>query len=378
MLINRMGTMVLPFMTLYLTRSLHYSVATAGMVVSLWGVGSICGAFLGGKFTDKFGFYYLQIIALIGGGLLFILLGQMHQLTAICVTTFVLSLVNESFRPANSAAIAHYSKVENRTRSYSLNRLAINLGWAAGGALGGFIASKSYTALFWIDGLTNILAACMLWLKLAPSKNAATQKKPQEHPEPARSAYRDKLYLVFIVLTTLFAYSFFQSFTTLPVYFRNKLQITETQIGLIMAMNGILIALFEMVIVHNLEGRLHILKYISVGVTLIGISFMLFNLLPGAFAVAIISEIVITIGEILSMPFMNSFWISRSSESNRGQYAALYSICWSAAQVLGPSSGSLIAEEWGFHALWWFIGGICLLATLGYIWLYKKVRLVNN
>ncbi|MBN9483744.1 MAG: MFS transporter [Bacteroidetes bacterium] len=374
MLINRMGTMVLPFMTLYLTRSLHYSVATAGMVVSLWGVGSICGAFLGGKFTDKFGFYYLQIIALIGGGLLFILLGQMHHLTTICITTFVLSLVNESFRPANSAAIAHYSKVENRTRSYSLNRLAINLGWAAGGALGGFIASKSYTALFWIDGLTNILAATMLWLKLAPSKNAATLKKPQEHPKPATSAYRDKLYLVFIVLTTLFAYSFFQSFTTLPVYFRNKLQITETQIGLIMAMNGILIALFEMVIVHNLEGRLHILKYISVGVTLTGISFMIFNLLPGAFAVAVISEIVITIGEVLSMPFMNSFWISRSSESNRGQYAALYSMCWSAAQVLGPSSGSLIAEEWGFHTLWWFIGGICLLATLGYIWLYKKVR----
>jgi predicted MFS family arabinose efflux permease len=135
MLVNRMGTMVLPFMTLYLTESKHYSVGKAGLVVSIFGIGSICGGFIGGKLTDKFGFYYLQLSALLGGGTLFIALGQMTSLTSICVTTFFLSLVNESFRPANAAAIAHYSKEENRTRSYSLNRLAINLGWAAGGEL---------------------------------------------------------------------------------------------------------------------------------------------------------------------------------------------------------------------------------------------------
>ncbi len=130
MLINRSGTMVVPFMTLYLTQSLHYSVSKAGFVFGVFGVGAICGGFIGGRLADRFGFYAVQLVTLICGGLMFLLLGQMRSYVAICGCTFALALINESFRPANSLAIAHYSKEENRTRSYSLNRLAINLGWA--------------------------------------------------------------------------------------------------------------------------------------------------------------------------------------------------------------------------------------------------------
>lgn len=375
MLVNRMGTMVLPFMTLYLTESKHYSVGKAGLVVSIFGIGSICGGFIGGKLTDKFGFYYLQLSALLGGGILFIALGQMTSLTSICVTTFFLSLVNESFRPANAAAIAHYSKEENRTRSYSLNRLAINLGWAAGGALGGFIASKNYELLFWIDGLTNIVAATLLWLLLAPSKNKATASKPvKQEGVITKSAYKDKPYLAFIALTIVFSYSFFQLFTTMPVFYRKELHLTEFYIGLIMAFNGILIALFEMVIVHNLEGRRHVLQYIMWGVALTGISFAMLNVFPGAEILAISSMFICTVGEVLAMPFMNTFWISRSTAANRGQYAGLYTICWSTAQVLGPSSGAYIAEQWGFATLWWFIGGICFIAAIGYKLLYNHIN----
>ncbi|MBS1773852.1 MAG: MFS transporter [Bacteroidetes bacterium] len=374
MLINRMGTMVLPFMTLYLTQARHYSIGKAGLVVSIFGLGSICGGFLGGKFTDKFGFYFLQIFSLIGGGILFIALGQMESFPAICITTFILSMVNDAFRPANAAAIAHYCTEENRTRSYSLNRLAINLGWAAGGALGGFIASKNYQLLFWIDGLTNISAAFLLWLRLAPSKNTATAKKPIVKDANARSAYKDKPYIAFILLSVMYSFCFFQFFTTMPVFYREGLHLTETEIGLLMAFNGIGIVLFEMVAVHKLEGRKHILRYITMGVFLTSFSFTIFNILPGAGLIALASMAIATIGEILSMPFMNTFWISRSSDSTRGQYAGLYTICWSTAQVIGPTTGSQIAEKWGFNTLWWMIGGVCIASAIGYRWLYLKIN----
>ena len=374
MLINRMGTMVLPFMTLYLTQAKHYNIGKAGFVVSIFGLGSICGGYLGGRFTDKFGFYFLQIFSLIGGGILFISLGQMKSFPAICITTFILSMVNDAFRPANAAAIAHYCTEENRTRSYSLNRLAINLGWAAGGALGGFIASKNYQLLFWIDGLTNISAAFLLWLRLAPSKNTSTAKKTVIKDTNARSAYNDKPYTAFILLSVMYSFCFFQFFTTMPVFYRQNLHLTETEIGLLMAFNGICIVLFEMVTVHTLEGRKHILRYITMGVLLTSFSFTIFNILPGAGLIALASMAIATIGEILSMPFMNTFWISRSSESTRGQYAGLYTICWSTAQVIGPTTGSQIAEKWGFDVLWWMIGGVCILAALGYRLLYRKLR----
>src|SRR5215510_12781494 len=129
MLINRSGTMVIPFMTLYLTSpQMGYSIAQAGIVFGLFGLGAFTGAFLGGKLTDKIGFYPVQLITLMGGGVLFMILGQMKSYGLICLFTYLLSFVNEAFRPANSTAIAFYSKEENRTRSYSLNRLAINIG----------------------------------------------------------------------------------------------------------------------------------------------------------------------------------------------------------------------------------------------------------
>lgn len=374
MLINRAGTMVMPFMTLYMTESMGVSITKAGFVMTLFGAGAICGALIGGKLTDKFNFYFIQLFALLGGGILFFVLGQMQSYTAICLCAFALSLVNESFRPANAAAIAHYSKTENRTRSYSLNRLAINLGWAFGGALGGFIASKSYSLLFIIDGCTNITAALCLWFFLAPSKNKETSHKPAPSPGPAKSAYRDMPYVAFIIFTTLFAYCFFQSFTTLPVYYKKELQLTETFIGFTMMVNGLIITFFEMVIVHNLEGKRNPLHFISIGTLMVGASFLLLNVLPWPHVVALIAVVILTLGEIWAMPFMNTYWIGRTQQNNRGQYAAMFTIAWSTGQILGPGTGSQIADEFGFNVLWWYIGIMAAITAFGYKWMLNKER----
>lgn len=373
MLINRSGTMVVPFMTLYLTQSLGYSISQAGWVMAIFGAGAVCGGFLGGKLVDKFGFYYVQITTLFGGGIMFMILGQMHSFPLICVFTFLLSLVNDSFRPANSAAIAHFSKEGNMTRSFSLNRLSINLGWAAGGALGGFIASKNYELLFWIDGFTNIGAAFLLWLFLAPSKNkASAHKKNSVENISARSAYKDKPYLVFFILTILFAYCFFQLFTTLPVFYKTELHLSEFFIGLTMAISGLIIAVLEMILIHNLEGKRHIMQYIMIGVLMIAFSFIMFNIFPGTYWLAIAAMLMMTFGEMLSMPFMNTYWISRTTNENRGQYAGLYTVSWSVAQVLGPGTGAYIADHYSFSTLWWFIGIICAISAFGFKWLQNK------
>ena len=367
MLVNRSGTMVIPFMTIYLTSpAMGYSLGQAGLVMGIFGLGAICGGFLGGRLTDKLGFHRVQLITLSGGGLLFMLLGQMHTYPLICVCTFLLSLVNEAFRPANSTAIAQYSKEENRTRSYSLNRLAINLGWAAGGAVGGLLASINYHLLFWVDGATNLVAALLLHYFLSPGDGQAHRPGNERTGTPVISPYKDKLYLKFVGLTILFASCFFQLFTVLPVYYKRALHLPEYMIGLLMAFNGLIITLFEMVLVFKIEGRRAHLFFISVGVTLVSVSFLMLNILPLSLALAFLSMLFLTAGEIMSMPFMSSFWIARTTQVNRGQYAGLYTIAWSVAQVIGPSGGSQIAERLGFGTLWWIVGGTCLLAALGF------------
>ena len=366
MMINRSGTMVVPFMTLYLTSpQMGYSISQAGVVFGLFGAGAFAGAWLGGRLTDKIGFYPVQLITLIGGGVLFIVLGQMKTYPLICLFTFLVSFVNEAFRPANSTAIAFYSSEANRTRSYALNRLAINIGWAVGVAMGGWIADYNYELLFWVDGFTNISAAVIMFLFLKPVDYKPSHLKKADAPK-ARSAYQDKTYIVFVLVTMLFAACFFQLFTNLPVFFRKSLQFSESYIGLIMSVNGVIIALIEMVLVYKLENRGFNTRLIAGGVALVGISFLMLNL-PGIGAgLAFAMVLVVTFGEIFSMPFMNTYWISRTQPSNRGEYAALYTMAWSAAQCLGPLLGAMVADRAGFTVLWWIIGGLALITAFAF------------
>jgi predicted MFS family arabinose efflux permease len=307
---------------------------------------------------------------------MFIVLGQMQGFVLIAACTFILALLNETFRPANASAIAVYSKEENRTRSYSLNRLSINLGWAAGGALGGFIASKNYHLLFWIDGLTNIGAAILLRAVLKPAKQPAAKPKPDQPVITAKtkSPYTDKLFLAFIILTILFGCIFFQLFATQPVFFKQQLHLTPSFIGVVMAFNGILIALFEMTVVFKLEKRNKNMLYISVGTFLTGLSFIVFNILPDAQWLALFSTVIVTVGEMLSMPFMNTFWLSRTTDNNRGLYAGLYTSAWSVAQIAGPYAGAQIAQHFGFNTLWWVVGAVCTINALGFWWLGKAAE----
>lgn len=373
--INRSGTMVVPFLTLYLTSSkMGYSISQAGFVFGLFGLGAFSGSFFGGKLTDKIGFYPVQLITLFGGGILFFVLAEMRSYSFICLFTYLLSFINEAFRPANSTAIAFYSKVENRTRSYALNRLAINLGWAFGSALGGVLAKINYELLFWVDGSTNILAAVLLIIFLRPVKkikhtNELIKNHNNTKPKPVLTPYKDRPYLLFILLTVFFASCFFQLFTNLPFYFKNELFFSEPEIGFLLAMNGIIIAVVEMVLIYKLEGKRSNLVYISSGVMIVGISFLLLAIPGIGFGLALIMIFSVTVGEILSMPFMNSFWISRTEHENRGQYAALYSMAWSAAQTLGPMSGSQLVHSLGFFWLWMSAGIICLLVAF----LYRKM-----
>lgn len=355
--------MVLPFMTIYLT-GIGFTLFQAGFVVGIFGFGSICGGYIGGKLTDKIGFYKIQLITLLGGGCLFILLGLMKNYALICTFTFILSLVNEAFRPANNTAISQYSRPENRTRSFSLNRLAINLGWAVGGTLGGFIAAFNYHLLFWIDGFTNITAAIMLYYLLKRPKNANKEIISKPLPHEKISPLKDKKFILFMGLSILYALCFYQLYSTIPVYYKEVYRMSETYIGILMGLNGLIIVLIEMVLIFHLESKNKTLIMISNGLMLTAISFAVYIFLPIGPSTGLISVLLVTFGEIWAMPFMNNYYNNRASTHNRGQYAGYYTMAWSLAMVLGPTGGSWVAGHWGFNILWWISTGICLIAGI--------------
>lgn len=373
LLINRSGAMVIPFLTIYLTSKLGFSLEQAGLVVTFFGLGAIAGAWVGGKLADTIGFAPVQFWSLVLNGLMFIVLGQMSTFTQVIIAIFITGIFAESFRPANSAAIAHYSDASTRIRSYSLLRLASNLGFSIGPAIGGLLATFSYALLFWADGLTCIAAAVLLRVFLKPVRSAADKGAVAASPvRDGVSAYTDKVFLFFIVLVTMFALCLFQLFNIVPVYFKEKIHMSEALIGIVMSVNGILIALIEMILVYKLENRRPDMLYMSMGSILLGLAYVSFNFLPPVFAVAFVYILLFTSGEMLSMPFMNNFWIHRSKEHNRGQYAALYTIAYCVATIAAPTLGAFAVERIGFANWWYIVGGICVLASIGFRVMLKR------
>ena len=371
MFINRSGTMVIPFLTVYLT-SKGYTLAQAGYVMAAFGAGSIVGGYLGGRLTDKCGHFYIQVFSLLLNGILFIVLGQMQTLLQFTVCIFVLSTLGESFRPANSAAVAAYSNETNRTRCYSLNRLAINMGWAIGPAIGGMLAGVDYDLLFWADGLTCIIASLLLYFLFSDTKTASVIKSVTEEKIKSTSAYGDKTFLLGMFYIFLVGVCFFQMFNIMTVYFKQQLHLSENVIGAVLAMNGLIIALVEMILVYKLENRNTAIVYMTLGSFLIGLSFLALNI-SQALVFVLLQMILVTLGEMLLFPFMNNFWVKRSNEWNRGQYAAVYTMSFSAAIVLAPTFASQIATLFGFPVLWVVNFIVCSFAALGFFLLKKRM-----
>jgi predicted MFS family arabinose efflux permease len=374
LLINRSGTMVVPFMSLYLTQSLHYDIIYAGYAMMCFGAGSVLGGFLGGRFAGRRGFYPVMVGSLVTSGLLFILLGFVRNFTWFCLVSFVLAVAADAFRPTTGMAVAAYSTEENRTRTYSLQRLAVNLGWGAGMALGGWLASISYRLIFWADGITSLMAAAFILFFLKKPADGGKQAEPPRHEhDGGMTAWRDRIYLFFILLSIIFGVCFFQSSTMLPLFYKEVVKLDEHQFGWIMSLNGLMIATMEMVLVYSLDGKRNSLTYIKVGVALLAISFLALIGLPHLLWVMVFSMVVMTFGEMMSMPFMNSFWIGRSKYHNRGDYAGLYTMSWSIAQITSPLLGTQLVKQFGFDALWWTCIGMCGMIFLGFYYLRKKV-----
>ncbi len=364
MLINRSGTMVVAFLTLYCTQYLHVSVWGAGIAVACYGMGAILGAYIGGRCSDKFGYHKVQVVALIGGGTMFLITALVTQFPIFCTCIFLLAAVNESFRPANTSAVAANSDGNNRTRSFALLRLAMNMGWSVGTVIGGILSTINYNLLFWVDGCTSIVAGIvMLQLKFKPLTKVTVVDSTL-----AKTPFQNKQFLIFIAGTILFTFCFFQLFCNLPLFYKNGLHLNEKIIGIILAMNGLLIVVFEMVIVKSAETRFSKKALIITGTIGMAVFFLLSsNNAFNVYFIAFGGMLLITVSEMIALPFMNSYYLSYSSNGNTGKYAAIYTMSWSIGQILAGFVGGSLIVHLGFDALWLICAFLCIICAFVYL-----------
>lgn len=355
MLINRAGSMVLPFLGVYMTDHLKFSIENTGIVLSFFGIGSVIGSWLGGFITDKIGEYKVQYLSLLLSVPLFCLIPIFK--TEIGVATIILlqSIVSDSFRPANSVAITKYAKPEKITRAFSLNRMAVNLGFSIGPALGGILSAISYEFLFFANAFTA-LSAGILYILFFRKRNKLAKLKARKVKEvieikKENSPYKDGKFLIYCFLCMLFSICFFQIFSTLTIFYKDTAQLSQQSIGYILGYSGFLVVLLEMGLVQIAEKYLNLAWTMLLGTFICGLSYAMLGF-DYSILTLVISMSLLCVGEIWALPFMSTITALRSGKNNKGAYMGLNGISFSIAFIVTPYLGTLIVEKFGFTILW--------------------------
>lgn len=338
--VNRCGTMAVPFMTLYLTSERGMNEAAAGRMIGLYGMGAVVGALIGGRLTQAFGAVRVQAASLLLSVPGFIIVPLWQSPAAIGASLFALGIVCESLRPANATAITQLTTKDNRIRAFAVLRLAANLGFSIGPVIGGLLATFDFRLLFYADAATSLAAAIAVMRLFRGRRIEPIACADSTIGSLRTSPLRDGVFVAHLLLTLATLMVFFQFASTYPLYLRDHFGFGSPGIGLMFAVNTVVIVAFEMLLLDRIQ-RWPLVRTIGWGSFLACVGF---GILPfgSTAAFAVLAMLVVTLGEMLSFSQSTSFAASRATPGNEARYMAWYMMIISVASVLGPALGATI------------------------------------
>jgi predicted MFS family arabinose efflux permease len=365
-LVNKAGSMVLPFFVLYLTRDVGLSVPMASLMMLLYGAGALVTAPVAGRLSDRLGPIRIMRASLLLSGVVMLLFPLARSLPAIVAMTLALSVTSEAFRPANMTIMGDLVTPDRRKTAFALNRLAINLGMSVGPALGGLLAVISFRWLFLVDGGTTLVAGAILAASRFPPHRHSGDLRQLEDAvapslRPSRGAHRDPRLLYFLAAMFPVAFVFFQHISSMPLYMVQDLKLTAAAYGILFTVNTLLIVFLEVGINTSTAHWPH-RRTLALGSALCGLGFGALAWAGNLWQVAA-TVVVWTFGEMLIFPGMADYLTDIAPPSRRGEYMGLSQMMMGLAFTLGPWAGLQVMAHWGSHALWLLMLALGLTAA---------------
>lgn len=360
--VNRFGVFVVPFLALFMTRN-GSSPAQAGWAVAAYSLGGFAAAGLGGWMADRLGRNVTMALAAIGGASCMLVLSQMTDWRALTLLAFLTGAVSEAGHPAGVALVQDLVPPERRILAFAVQRWAVNLGWSFGPATAGFLAEHSFFWLFLIDAATSIVFGVVAWILLPRGRRTSVEEAGWSHAW--RSIRKNRPFLSLFGACVCVAWIFRQTNTTFPLHFeKNGLPLRHC--GLVLAMNGILICLFEVPVASALR-RWPVRQVLAGGYVLMGTSYLAF-LGGGTLAVFVAMMAVFSLGEMLAFSRQQAHSASLAPEAMRGRYVGFLSLAWCAGNTMSAAFGMAIygkdpAAAWIVNALLGFGAASVILAT---------------
>ncbi len=365
MLVNRLGSFVMPMLMVFLTTQKGLSIVEAGLIASLYGFGALGGNTAGGVLSDRIGRRTTLITSCVTSASAMIALSVSDTPSAIGFSVFALGVTTAMYQPSTQAMIADLVEPKYRIKAFSYSYWAVNLGFSLAAVVGGFMAATNFALLFVLDAATTLLFAVIIW-------RAVPETKPAAGAEQATGSlltpYVDPNFWPFLLFSFAGAFVFMQHLTMLPVDMTQK-HLTTRDFGVAIAMNGLVIVLLQAT-ASRFVVRGSRPAWFAVASLILGIGFWLtaFAETLGAYAATVA---VWTVAEVIIAPLNASYVSDFAPTHMRGRYQGAHSLVWSLSMVAAPLLSPMVVNRTSMSAFWFFcfvisvVGGVGLYVFTG-------------
>ncbi len=369
------GTLLFPFFSLYLTSKFGVGMTQAGIILGIFSIFGLFGGMIGGALTDKFGRRKLILFGLIFSALSTLALGAVNQFNLLYPLAMIIGLLSDIAGPAHAAMIADILPEEQRQEGFGILRVVGNMSWIIGPTIGGFVANRSFFALFVTDAVISCLVA-FLFYKLMP------ETKPQEEPgqQPAgiletfkgyKEVIRDRVFVAFLIASMLMGVVYQQMYNSLSVYLRDYHNIDPSGYGFLLTTSAITVIAFQFWVTRKIKGRPPFIM-MALGTLFYMLGFGMFGFVNfyWLFALAIV---IITIGEMLIMPTSQALAANFAPVEMRGRYMAFFGLSWALPATIGPSAAGIILDNFNPNLLWFIGAGLCAVSAFSFFMLHLRI-----
>ncbi len=372
-----------PFMAIFLNLYLHIAIYIVGIIFTLLSLMSMIFSILGGYLADLKGRKFTLMLGSVSGIFIFlsIAITFLFHAYALTIILFILSSFSGSLvYPSASALISDVTEPENREGGYSIYRILSNIGWAIGPLMGSLIYSSGIVFIFYALVIANILQTIII--SFVKKQNVMKTGTGTKNP----FLVYDKYLFIFSIATFFIILLSSQFSVSLPLYSEIVIKINISDIGYIYAINGLVVVLgqYPLIKLFSRFGDLNTFiagaLFYALGYFIIAFSTNLYGLM--------FDMVIITIGENLTTPTINSVISKMSPAGKTGRYMGFNAMFNSIGRAFGPSVGTYIMYTFHYNGLitWSLIGVFGVFSAIvivifgssyrksGYTYIAEKIK----
>jgi MFS family permease len=369
-------SITIPFLSLYLFQDRGLSMTIVGTIMMIAGLFSAVAHIVGGELSDRIGRRPVILGALGIRMLMYlgmaVLIGFSAPVWSIVICYFIGQAMGMMERPATSAIVTDLTPKKRLTETYGLLRVGINLGWAAGPAIGGYLAT--FLPYSWLFGVAALLTALALLIVLFFLKESRTGTREKSELRSLTSILKDRNFLIFTAISLLVFLLMGQMMSTLSIFTVAIMGLSTAQYGLLLTTNGLIVVLFQYPVAYKL-GSAKKLKVLIIGSLIYTLGYLTFGW-AGGFTWAVLAMVIITIGEIIHAPTSLAVVGELAPNKHIGRYMGVFGLTQILGIAIGPLLGGVLLDAFPTDPLliWGIISCLGVGAAVGYYWWHTRYR----